>query len=106
MMEEFGAGSGSVVVTNRSGCALGRPKNICNTEFKNTGIRIYEDVKMSGSGILYKHQGPAAVITAVLRIRIRIGSAFNWVSGSGSEFRIQIQKGKNDPLKWKKGNKY
>ncbi len=35
------------------------------------------------------------------RIRIRIGSEFNQVSGSGSVFgiRIRIQEGKNDPQK-------
>jgi hypothetical protein len=36
-----------------------------------------------------------------LWIRIRIGSVFNWVCGSGSVFgiRIRIQEGKNDPQK-------
>jgi hypothetical protein len=32
----------------------------------------------------------------VFRIRIRIGSGFNQVSGSGFHFRIRIQEGKND----------
>jgi hypothetical protein len=40
---------------------------------------------------------------AGFRIRIRIGSVFNRVSGSGSvfgiRFRIRIQEGKNDPQK-------
>jgi hypothetical protein len=43
---------------------------------------------------------------AVFRIRIRIGSGFNQVSGSGSvfgiRFRIRIQEGKYDPQKWEK----
>ncbi len=34
-----------------------------------------------------------------LRIRIRIGSRFNRVSGSGSGFGIRIQESKNDPQK-------
>jgi hypothetical protein len=36
-----------------------------------------------------------------IRIRIRIGSVFNWKRGSGSVFgiRIRIQEGKNDPKK-------
>jgi hypothetical protein len=34
-----------------------------------------------------------------IRIRIRIGSGFNRVSGSGSVFGIRIQEGKNDPQK-------
>jgi hypothetical protein len=43
-------------------------------------------------------------IQAGLRIRIRFGSGFNRVSGSGFVFaiRIRIQEGKNDPLKLKK----
>jgi hypothetical protein len=43
-------------------------------------------------------------IQAGLRIRIRIGSRFNRVSGSGSVFgiRIRIQEGKNDSQKLKK----
>jgi hypothetical protein len=42
-------------------------------------------------------------IRAGLRIRIRTGSGFNRVSGSGSVFgiRIRIQEGKNDPRKLK-----
>jgi hypothetical protein len=34
---------------------------------------------------------------AGFRIRIRIGSGFNRVSGSGFGIRIRIQEGKNDP---------
>ncbi len=34
--------------------------------------------------------------------RIRIGSGFNQVSGSGFGIRIRIQEGKNDPQKYKK----
>jgi len=42
-----------------------------------------------------------AAFMAGLRIRIRIGSGFNGVSGSGSVFgiRIRVQEGKNDPQK-------
>ena len=42
---------------------------------------------------------PRALGTRVFRIRIRIGSEFNQVSGSGSVFgiRIRIQEGKNVP---------
>ncbi len=39
-------------------------------------------------------------------IRIRIGSGFNQISGSGSGFGIRIQKGKNDPQKYKKSRNF
>jgi hypothetical protein len=43
-----------------------------------------------------------------LRIRIRTGSGFNQVSGSGSAFgiRMRIQEGKNDPQKQKKSRNF
>jgi hypothetical protein len=46
--------------------------------------------------------GRAALLTALkagLRIRNRIGSGFNRVSGSGFGIRIRIQEGTNDPQK-------
>jgi hypothetical protein len=44
------------------------------------------------------------IITGLwIRIRIRIGSVFNWKRGSGSVFgiRIRIQEGKNDRIRKK-----
>jgi hypothetical protein len=43
-----------------------------------------------------------------VRIRIRIGTGFNQVRGSGSVFgiRIRIQEGKNDPQKYNKVQKF
>jgi hypothetical protein len=40
-------------------------------------------------------------VKAGFRIRVRFGSGFNQVSGTGSVFgiRIRIQEGKNDPQK-------
>ncbi len=45
--------------------------------------------------------GTGSVLDPGLWIRIRIGSVFNWVCGSGSVFgiRIRIQKGKKAPQK-------
>ncbi len=49
---------------------------------------------------------PYLDIFAVFRIRIRIGSRFNQVSGSVSGFEIRIQEGKNYPKNIKKLNRY
>jgi hypothetical protein len=46
---------------------------------------------------------PEAILTGFHAVfRIRIGSGFNQISGSGSEFGIRIPEGKNDPQNRKK----
>ncbi len=64
---------------------------------RNKGFRM---TKHTGTPIIVKKKQLTSSYLScysltVFRIRIRIGSRFNQVSGSG----IQIQKGKNDPQK-------
>jgi hypothetical protein len=57
----------------------------------------------SAHHLSFLNGGSLCVLNAGLWIRIRIGSVFNRVCGSGSGFgiriRIRIQEGKNDPQK-------
>jgi hypothetical protein len=57
---------------------------------------------MFGKGLEFRHVSEFTLqIIPVFRIRIRIGSVLNWVSGSGSGFPIRIRQAKIVPQKRK-----
>jgi hypothetical protein len=63
-----------------------------------------EGGRLTCSSLFLSHIRSVGVSEAGFRLRRRIGSGFNQVTGSGSVFgiRIKIQEGKNDPQKKKK----
>jgi hypothetical protein len=62
--------------------------------YKHLPIHLFKSPGLRSMGLNLLHG-----FFAGLRIRIRIGSGFNQVSGSGFGIKIRIQEGKNNPQK-------
>jgi hypothetical protein len=73
--------------------------SLCKLLDHVVGVLILHHDVQGGGGTVAVHRTHLQGCGSGSGIRIRIGSVFSRVCGSGSVFGIRIQEGKNDPKK-------